>query len=245
MKSPGPERPEAGPVPDQPLPQSTAAAGVPEAAVVLFGARFGVALRYASHLGTTGVERGLLGPHEVPRIWHRHILNCAVVAELLPPGREVIDVGSGAGLPGIVLAILRPDLRVTLVEPLLRRSDWLSGVVSDLGLENVTVIRDRAESLRGRLRGDVVTARAVAPLVRLAEWCVPLAKPGGEVLAIKGESAGSELVAARGELERQGVTDAVAVQVGSGVVEPATTVVRLRVGDAVASLRTAGRRRSR
>jgi 16S rRNA (guanine527-N7)-methyltransferase len=195
----------------------------------VFGERLELATRYASELATTGVTRGLIGPREVPRLWDRHLLNCVVVGALIPPGSNVVDVGSGAGLPGLALAIARPDLTVTLVEPLQRRAEWLAMVVATLDVAAVTVIRDRAEALVGRVTGDVVTARAVAPLARLAAWCVPLARSGGVVLAIKGRSAAEELQAAGRELARLGVEEAKAVQVGYGLLDIPTTVVRLTV----------------
>ena len=191
----------------------------PEAAAV-FGDRLALARRYADHLVGSGVERGLLGPREAPRIWDRHILNCAVVAELLPDGARTVDLGSGAGLPGIPLALARPDLSVVLVEPLARRVDWLREVVEDLDLP-VTVERGRAEEpgVRARWEGaDVVTARAVAPLARLAGWALPLLRPGGMMLALKGASADAEVA-----------RDAVAVRkLGGG--EPRMRAVRHRPG---------------
>ena len=152
--------------------------------------------RYADLLATAGVERGLIGPREAPRLWERHLVNCAVVAEpggLVPAGADVIDVGSGAGLPGLVWALVRPDLRVTLLEPLLRRATFLTEAVVALGLTNVQVERGRAEECR--LRAGVVTARAVAPLDRLLRWCLPLVRPGGALLALKGSSVADEIAA--------------------------------------------------
>lgn len=151
---------------------------------------------YADILGTVGVERGLIGPREVPRVWHRHILNCAVVAVpggLVPTGAAVIDVGSGAGLPGLVWAVCRPDISVVLLEPMLRRTTFLSEVVPRLGLMNVEVVRGRAESFAGD--AEVVTARAVAPLARLVEFCLPLVRPGGVLLALKGAGVADEIAA--------------------------------------------------
>ena len=173
-----------------PVPPAAAPAAAMEA---YFGVRSPLAEAFAEHLGTTAVERGLLGPREVPRLWTRHILNCAAVAPLLPQRADVVDVGSGAGLPGIVLAIAREDVHVTLVEPLLRRVAWLEEVTSDLGLGNVAVLRGRAEELDGGW-ADVATARAVAPLAKLSAWCLPLVRSGGTMLAIKGRSAAEELV---------------------------------------------------
>jgi 16S rRNA (guanine527-N7)-methyltransferase len=196
---------------------------------VLFSTRLPLAARFADHLSSSGVERGLLGPREVPRIWDRHILNCAAVASLLPPGAEVADIGSGAGLPGIPLAIARPDVTVRLVDPLLRRTTWLSEVVPDLGLVNVEIVRARAEDLAGRLEVDVVTARAVAPLPRLAELCLPLVRPGGLLLALKGREAACELSSAAGTLRAQGGRRWRVELCGEGVLEVPTTVIVVEV----------------
>jgi 16S rRNA (guanine527-N7)-methyltransferase len=211
------------------LPVSPAAA--PAAAVeAYFGVRSPLAEAFAEHLGTTAVERGLLGPREVPRLWTRHILNCAAVAPLLPQGADVVDVGSGAGLPGIVLAIARKDVHVTLVEPLLRRVAWLEEVTSDLGLGNVAVLRGRAEELDGGW-ADVATARAVAPLAKLSAWCLPLVRSGGTMLAIKGRSAAEELVETADRLPPLGAVQWRVVEVGGELLEEATTVVEIRKGD--------------
>lgn len=200
-----------------------------EAARELFGEVLPVAQRYADLLAEAGVERGLIGPREVPRLWERHLMNCAVVEDLIPKGADVIDIGSGAGLPGVVLGILRPDLSVTLLEPLLRRTIFLQECVELLGLENVTVRRGRAEEVKGALRADYVTARAVAPLSRLAGWALPLLRKGGSLLALKGEQAEVELEAARQDLSKQRPSVADVIRVGGGKVEPATTVVRVTV----------------
>ena len=196
------------------------------------GARESLAA-YADLLSTVGVERGLIGPREVPRLWDRHVLNCAVAVPLVPAGADVIDVGSGAGLPGIVWAIVRPDIAVTCLEPLQRRATFLEEVVAELGLTGrVQVVRGRAEDIvRGRgpvtsLRARVVTARAVAPMERLAGWTVPLVQPGGELLALKGRSAAEEVEASRSVLERLGIVSVEIVECGEGVVDPPTTVVR-------------------
>src|SRR5687768_5835947 len=159
----------------------------PVARRVFRSERLPLAQRYADLLATDGVVRGLIGPREAPRLWERHLLNCAVLEELIPEGASVCDIGSGAGLPGLVLAIARPDLRITLVEPLLRRTRFLDEAVEELGLQGqVEVVRGRAEELAGTRTFDVVTARAVAPLERLARWCLPLVGPGGELVAIEG-----------------------------------------------------------
>lgn len=190
-------------------------------------------VRYAVLLSSAGVERGLIGPREVPRLWDRHLLNCAVAVPLVPADADVIDVGSGAGLPGIVWAIARPDLRVTCLEPLQRRATFLEEVVTELDLtDRVHVVRARAEDIvRGRgpvtsLRARVVTARAVAPLERLAGWTVPLLQPGGELLALKGRSAAEEVQGSATVLERLGIVSIEVVECGLGVVDPPTTVVR-------------------
>ena len=195
----------------------------------MFKERLGLAERFVDHLCTTGLERGLIGPRELPRIWSRHVLNCAVLHELLPEGSSVIDVGSGAGLPGLALAIARPDLAVTLVEPLERRTTWLSEVVANLGLD-VRVVRARGEELAGTLAAEYVTARAVAPLERLADWGLPLVAPGGQLLAIKGRTAQQEVETSRGHLLRAGAVAVDVVSCGGEVLDPATTVVRVRVG---------------
>jgi 16S rRNA (guanine527-N7)-methyltransferase len=194
----------------------------------IFGDRLPLARRYAELLADTGVSHGLIGPREVPRIWDRHILNCAVLAPLIGSGRTVADVGSGAGLPGLVLAVARPDLRITLVEPLLRRVSWLQQAIDDLGLGNVTVVRSRAGEVTDRF--DVVTARAVAALPQLLEWCLPLAVPGGTFLALKGGNAATELQDAAPTLQRLGAASAAVESVGAGVVDPPATVVRVVAG---------------
>jgi 16S rRNA (guanine527-N7)-methyltransferase len=198
---------------------------VPASAAGVFGPALPAAVTFAGLLATRGVERGLLGPREVPRLWDRHLLNCAVVAELIEPRRgTLLDLGSGAGLPGLVLAMLLPETAVTLLEPMERRCRFLTEAVAELGLANVSVLRGRAEDVT--VRTDVVTARAVAPLPRLAELAIGLVRPGGMVLAIKGRTAQEELTAARPVLRRIGARDAQVVQAGQGKVVPATTVVR-------------------
>src|SRR5512133_317473 len=191
---------------------------LPAAMDAWFGPRSDLAEAFAEHLRTSAVERGLLGPREVPRLWTRHILNCAAVTSLLPPAAEIVDVGSGAGLPGVVLAIARPDVSVTLVEPLLRRVVWLEEVTSDLGLTNVTVVRARAEELTTGW-ADVATARAVAPLVKLSAWCLPLVRSGGVLLAIKGRSAADELRASAHALPALGAVGWEVREVGGDLLE--------------------------
>jgi len=198
---------------------------VPGNAAAVFGPALDVAVAYAGILATRGVEWGLLGPREVPRLWDRHLLNCAVVAELIdPPRGTLLDIGSGAGLPGLVLAMVLPGMEVTLLEPMERRCRFLAECVTELRLENVSVLRGRAEDVR--VKADVVTARAVAPLPRLAELAVNVVRPGGMVLAIKGRSVAEELTAARPVLRRIGARGAEVVRAGQGKVIPATTVVR-------------------
>jgi len=202
---------------------------VPPEARRVFGVQdLPVAERYADLLATDGVVRGLIGPREAPRLWERHLLNCAVLGEVIAPDATVADVGSGAGLPGLVLAIARPDLRVTLIEPLLRRTRFLDEVVAELGLaERVEVIRGRAEELHGRRTFEVVTARAVAPLDRLARWCLPLVAPHGELVAMKGASAAVEVAEAGPALRRLGCDAPVVVRLGAGVVAEPTWAVRV------------------
>jgi 16S rRNA (guanine527-N7)-methyltransferase len=169
--------------------------------------RVGLVERYAVALATDGVIRGLIGPREVPRLWDRHIVNSALLATALPRDAAVADIGSGAGLPGLVLALARPDVRMTLVEPLLRRTTFLDEVVDALGLDNVVVRRDRADALHGQETFDVVTARAVAPLERLLGWCMPLVARSGSLVAMKGESAEEEIAEARSVLAKLGCAD--------------------------------------
>jgi 16S rRNA (guanine527-N7)-methyltransferase len=180
--------------------------------------------RFADWLAGAGVERGFLGPREVDRIWDRHIANCAVVEELIPVNSKVFDIGSGAGLPGLVLAIVRPDITIGLIEPLMRRSEFLKEVVADLGItDQVTVIRGRAEELKGQT-APIVTARAVAPLGKLLTWSLPLTTKGGQILAMKGSSAATEITEAKEILKGR---KAEIVLCGEGVVDPQTTVVRV------------------
>jgi len=203
----------------------------PAGARVVFGDRLALAERFTEILADSGVSHGLIGPREVPRIWERHVLNCAVIHPAIPADQMVIDVGSGAGLPGLALAIARPDLQLHLVEPMLRRTNWLSMAVSELALTNVTVHRGRAEEFWGVLRAPVVTARAVARLRDLATWCLPLLLPGGCLLAIKGSSVTEEVDADRAALRRLGAVDEVIESFGSGIVDQETTLLRVVVGD--------------
>jgi 16S rRNA (guanine527-N7)-methyltransferase len=218
---------------------------VAAAAEALFGAALPQAMRYAGLLAGPGVERGIVGPSESDRIWERHLLNCAAVARLVPSRAWIVDVGSGAGLPGIVLALLLPSARVTLVESLARRVTFLEECVADLGLANAEVVRGRAEDLAGQMAADVVTARAVAPLEKLVGPCLGLLRPGGRVLAMKGASAEAELARARPALARLGVTDARVTTVsGADGAAAATVVVLSAPADLHAAARAArtGRR---
>lgn len=199
----------------------------PPAAEQVFGERVPLAVRYAELLAGPGVQRGLIGPREVDRLWERHILNSAAVEELIAVGARVVDIGSGAGLPGFPLAIARPDLSVTLVEPLLRRSDFLQEAAQSLGL-SVEVHRGRAEEPATRERcggADAVTSRAVADLVKLTRWSLPLLRAGGRMLALKGERAGEEVAQHRTAMTRLGAVDVEVVRCGAGYLSPPTTVV--------------------
>jgi 16S rRNA (guanine527-N7)-methyltransferase len=194
-------------------------------------------LRFADILATRGVERGLIGPREVDRLWPRHLANCAVVAEEakaeLPPGSTVGDVGSGAGLPGLVWALVRPDLTVTLIEPLLRRATFLTEVVDELALSGrVSIVRSRAEDLD--MQFQVVTARAVARLSQLATWTLPLTEVGGWVIALKGAGAADEVSEASATIARLGGQPARVVEFGAGVLaEPTRTVLIHRTAPGV------------
>lgn len=199
----------------------------PDAAVAVFGGELGRAREYARILATRGVEWGVIGPREVPKLWDRHLMNCAVLTELIDADcRTLADIGSGAGLPGIVLAMLLPHVRVTLIDPLERRVKFLTECLTELDVPNATVVRSRAEDLAGKMAADVVTARAVAPLERLAPLAVGLVRSGGTVLAIKGDSAADELSRAKSVLRRIGARGAEVLRVGHGKVDPATSVVR-------------------
>lgn len=187
-------------------------------------------LRFAELLATDAVARGLLGPREVPRLWERHLLNCAALAEVVPRGARVADVGSGAGLPGIALALARPDAVVTLIEPLLRRTRFLTDTAKILALAEVEVLRARAEELHGEREFDVVTSRAVAPLDRLAQWSMPLVAPDGVMLAVKGSSVRTELAAARPVLRRLGCGAPEQLHLGEGRLTVPTVVIRVPWG---------------
>ncbi|MBO4159462.1 16S rRNA (guanine(527)-N(7))-methyltransferase RsmG [Micromonospora sp. MMS20-R2-23] len=260
---PGPGGTPPGPPSEHSAPsaqEATLPAELAAAATALFGDRLDLAAGYAELLATDGVVRGLIGPREAPRIWDRHLLNCAAVAERIPEGASVIDVGSGAGLPGLVLAIARPDLNVVLVEPLARRTSFLVETVERLGLARmVRVFRGRADEAAtgasgvGPFTADVVTARAVAPLDRLATWSLPLVVRGGRLLALKGSSALDEIAEHAGAVAKLGGGEPTVQLCGTGLLDPPTTVVEIvreRVvrppGAKVASKRArGGRKRAR
>ncbi|WP_024877006.1 16S rRNA (guanine(527)-N(7))-methyltransferase RsmG [Saccharomonospora piscinae] len=202
---------------------------VPAEAHLVFGDRAEVAATFVATLASHGVERGLIGPREVDRLWDRHVLNSAVLQERVPTGARVIDVGSGAGFPGLPLAIARPDLDIVLLEPMARRVDWLAEVADLLDVP-VTVERGRAEEKGVRRRieaADVVTARAVAPLARLAEWCLPLVRPSGTLLALKGQTAADEIERDRAAVRRLGGGEPKIERCGVGVLATPTTVVAI------------------
>jgi 16S rRNA (guanine527-N7)-methyltransferase len=204
----------------------------PRAADSVFGPSLEPARRYAEILAGAGIERGLIGPRELDRLWDRHLLNCAAIAELFEPGERVADIGSGAGLPGIPLALTRPDLHITLIEPLLRRADFLDEAVSELGLA-VDVVRGRAEdkAVLERLgEFDAVTSRAVASLDKLARWSMPLLREGGRMLAMKGERAEEEVTEHRRVLDSLGAVHAEVVKCGVDYLTPPVTVVVARRG---------------
>lgn len=210
-----------------PVPPAT-----PEAARGVFGSdRVALAEEYAALLATDGVVRGLIGPHEAPRLWDRHLLNCAVLGEVIPSDVSVCDIGSGAGLPGLVLAIARPDLRITLVEPLLRRTTFLIEVVEQLHLTHVTVVRGRAEEVKDRHGFDVVTSRAVAPLDRLLQWSMPLVAPRGALVAMKGSSVADEIAAARPVLRKLGCADPEILTLGNDALVHSTHALRVAWAD--------------
>lgn len=201
----------------------------PAYAAELFGDRIEVARAFTADLARYGEELGLIGPLEAERLWSRHVVNCVLMAPLLRPGR-VGDVGSGAGLPGLVLAIARPDVQLVLIEPMERRTDWLSAESERLGLTNVTVARGRAEDIRPEPRLDQVTARAVSALGKLVPLCVPLLKPAGELLFMKGARVDDEVVAAEKALRKARIRSHEVLVLGEGIVPEVTRVFRASLG---------------
>jgi 16S rRNA (guanine527-N7)-methyltransferase len=203
--------------------------GIPAAAAALFGARLPLAERYRDRLAGDGVVRGLLGPRETDRLWERHLLNSAILTDVVPDGARVVDVGSGAGLPGVPMAIRRPDLQVDLVEPMLRRTEFLSEVVDELGLAaSVRVVRGRADDAAVRQavgNSDWVVARAVAPLDRLVRWCLPLLAARGRLLALKGAGAADEADRSAAALRSAGARVEAVEQLGADVLGERTWVV--------------------
>jgi 16S rRNA (guanine527-N7)-methyltransferase len=200
---------------------------LPASASGVFSQALPQAERFAEVLRREGVLRGLIGPRELPRLWDRHLVNCALLKDAIPEGTDVCDIGSGAGLPGLVVALCRPDLRVTLVEPLLRRTTFLEEAVAELGVGNVEVVRARAEELHGLRDFDVVTSRAVAPLDRLLGWSMPLVRQGGALVAMKGSSAREEVARASAAMRRYGAGAVSVEEYGAGLVERPTVVVRV------------------
>jgi 16S rRNA (guanine527-N7)-methyltransferase len=210
-------------------PMAPALQAEPAAAKELFGARIEVARSFTNELARRGEELGLIGPLELPRLWTRHILNSALLAPLLKTGGHVGDVGSGAGLPGLVLAIARPDVTFTLIEPMERRVDWLTGEAARLGLDNVSVLRARAEDVSDDLVLDQVTARAVSALSKLIPMTVPLVRSGGELILMKGARVDDEMAAARKVILRKRLENVEVLELGVGVVEETTRVFRATV----------------
>jgi 16S rRNA (guanine527-N7)-methyltransferase len=201
----------------------------PAYAAELFGDRMEVARAFTRDLAQYGEELGLIGPLEAERLWSRHVVNCVLMAPLLRPGR-VGDVGSGAGLPGLVLAIARPDAHLVLIEPMERRTDWLTAESERLGLDNVRVLRGRAEDIRPEPLLDQVTARAVSALSKLVPLCAPLLKPGGEMLFMKGARVGDEVVAAEKALRKARIREPEVLVLGEGIVPEVTRVFRASLG---------------
>ena len=216
------------------MPPGEAQVEIPDPDVVraVFGSQEPVIRAYADILATRGIEWGLMGPRETPRLWERHLFNCAAMMDLLPHGATVADVGSGAGLPGLVLAIGRPDLKVSLIEPLQRRVTFLELAVEELGLQDrVEVLHGRAEEFDPGVGFDVVTSRAVGALTKLVGWCLPLVRSGtgGQILALKGASAAAEVEKADKELRKARLSAEIVSVRADARTEP-TTVVRLRRG---------------
>ncbi|RCS89454.1 16S rRNA (guanine(527)-N(7))-methyltransferase RsmG [Brevibacterium aurantiacum] len=192
-----------------------------------FGAAYPAAQRYAQHLATTGIEWGLIGPREIDRLWTRHILNCAVVAEFIDDSDVVGDVGSGAGLPGIPIALLRPEAQVVLIEPMERRVEWLKMVVDDLGLDNVRIVRARVEVLVDEEMFTVVTSRAVKAMTTLIEWTHEVMGPEGRILALKGASVEAELAKTKKLLKRYRLSQPEIHIVDGGILDVPSRVVEI------------------
>ncbi len=204
----------------------------PPGAAHVFGIHLDRARQFTADLARLGEPLGLVGPLEAARLWSRHIINCAVVAPYLQAGGRVADVGSGAGLPGLVLAIARPDVAVTLIEPMERRTDWLRDETARLGLTNVTVLRARAEDAAGAGPFDQVTARAVSALGKLVPLTAPLLRPGGELLLLKGARVSEEIAASTSVLRRYRVSHIEVLELGAGIVPEVTRLFRATVGEA-------------
>lgn len=202
----------------------------PEAAAILAGDRIEVLREFAADLAARGEELGLIGPLELPRLWTRHLLNSAVLAPLLKSGGRVADIGTGGGMPGLVLGIVRPDVEFLLIEPMERRCAWLTEQVESLALTNTQVKRGRAEEFHGAFEVDQVTARAVTALRKLVPLTAPLLKGGGEMLFLKGAAVESEIEAARKVLQKHKVRDIAVEELGADLLAESTRVFRARVG---------------
>ena len=200
----------------------------PAAAVTLFGDRIDLARAYTADLARRGEELGLIGPLELPRLWSRHVINCALVAPLLSPG-TVGDVGSGAGLPGLVLAIARPDVNMVLIEPMERRVDWLVSEAKELGLSNVTVVRARAEETKLDWPLDQITARAVTALSKLIPATAPLVRSGGEMVFMKGARVQAEIDTAKKQIRHARLDNVEVIELGAGITDEITRVFRATV----------------
>ncbi|MCS6580198.1 MULTISPECIES: 16S rRNA (guanine(527)-N(7))-methyltransferase RsmG [Curtobacterium] len=216
---------------DAPVPNDAAPVleAEPAAAAALFGDQIEVARSFTNELARRGEELGLIGPLELPRLWTRHILNSALLAPLLEARGRVADVGSGAGLPGLVLAIARPDVEFVLIEPMERRTDWLRSESDRLGLQNVTVLRGRAEDVADDVVVDQVTARAVSALSKLIPLTVPLVRSGGQLILMKGARVDEEIEKARKVILRKRLSDVEVLELGEGVVDETTRVFRATV----------------
>lgn len=202
----------------------------PAAAADIFGSQLDLARAYTDRLAKDSETFGLLGPRELPRIWGRHVINSALLSELVPAGSKVADIGSGAGLPGLPMAIAKPDAHFTLIEPMERRSNWLQQVISDLGINNVDVIRSRAEEVQ-RTDFDIATARAVAALDKLLRLLTPLIRgsEGKTVLAMKGSRAPEEIIDAKSRLDLLGFDEPEIITLGQGRAPETATVVRIKL----------------